>query len=198
MYAGALGAAQDVVGIARAFLATDLPNSCHLVILGAGTQESKLRDLARRHPTRIHFLDRMPSSEIHHAMAASDIQLAGFADPNIARLSMPSKVQSSLASGKGLLSTGPGDLSDLIRSHQVGFASDTSEDADIRKAFHEAAAAGRSGLRKIGRRARSLYLRDFAVATSVARVERVLYEAAGSRCGSRDRTRDLPNFPGRE
>lgn len=180
LYAGSLGKAQDVLSFAEAFARLPREVPARLVVVGAGTQSYEIEAVARQSSGRVIFKSRLTDQQVQQIVDVSDIQFAGFSSTILASMSMPSKVQAIMASGKPLLAFDSGDLASLIRASHGGYlipALDHRERA-ITNILIELSLQGRESAAETGKRARQYYLDNFSVEVGIPRIERILSHAA--------------------
>lgn len=115
LYAGNLGAAQDLSATIQAI--SEVTSDVHLVIAGDGVEMSKLQVLAEEiAPQRVHFLGRVESDRIPGMIAATDTSLITLRPDALFSITLPSKVQTLLASGASVLCRADGDAAEVVRS----------------------------------------------------------------------------------
>ncbi len=178
VYAGAMGAAQ---GLEALLHATALVNDPRLVVLlaGSGTQEELLKRRASELGlTNVRFLGRLPQDQMTDFMATADIAYVSLADHPLSTVTMPSKTQATLASGRAILAAASGDLAELVKGRHVGFVACPGDAGSIAAALNAALAGGRRELALIGEVARALYLAEFSVEQTTTGLEAILTEAA--------------------
>ena len=178
VYAGSLGGAQDLSTLVRACARVrDLDLRC--LVAGSGTEETALRALsARVGATNVEFLGRLDRDDLTRLMAASDVQYVGLNAHPLASLTMPSKIQAVLASGRAIVGSLEGDPSHVVR-RAGGWTVRPGDVGGLEAAIREAWAHGRSGLAEAGARARWLYDQEFSMARGIDRIEGLLSRAAG-------------------
>lgn len=182
-YAGTLGGAQDLDTLIDACARiTDLDVAC--LIAGSGTHEAQLRQRAERSgATNVRFLGRLDADGMRELNADADLHYVGLNDHPLARITMPSKVQAVLASGRPIVGSLVGDAADVVQ--RAGGWTVSPGDVDGLEAhLRGIAAQGRIALQTVGKQGRALYDQEFSHATGVARIESLLETAA--RRGRRD------------
>lgn len=180
VYAGAMGAAQGLGALIEACALIDDPR---LVVLlaGSGTHEQRLRHEAEElHVTNIRFMGRVPHAEMSDLLATADAAFVSLADHPLSQVTMPSKTQSTLASGTAILAAAGGDLAALVEASQVGFTAASGDAHSIAAALRQLLAVGRSRLSEMGRTARSLYEAQFSVQRTTSQAEDLLTSIAGT------------------
>lgn len=115
LYAGNLGAAQDLSATIRAI--AEVRSDVHLVVAGDGVEMDALRLLAGEiAPRRVHFLGRVKPDRIPGMIAATDTSLISLRPNPLFSITLPSKVQTLLASGASVLCRAEGDAAAVVRS----------------------------------------------------------------------------------
>lgn len=183
VYAGTLGRAQGLDGLIRACAAvTDLPMTC--LIAGSGVEEERLRELAvEAGAANVRFLGRLPASEMTGLMAAADASYVSLNDDPLAAITMPSKVQAILASGRALVASVPGDAAQVVGDSGAGWVVAPGDVSGLARALREMGACGRGGLEVRGGNARAYYEQHFSRARGIDRIESLLQAVASE--GSR-------------
>ena len=177
MYAGALGRTQRIDQLIRAACAMNTTGDPPLEvwIAGSGTEEAALHALAQnestRSPTRIRFLGRVPMPEMATLMAAADIHFVGLNTEQGSHATMPSKVQSILASGKPIISAAPGDVADLVRNDQLGVAVPPDDLSALKSALRQLTEAGRGPIAEMGEHCLELYRERFSASAGADQIE---------------------------
>lgn len=178
LYAGTMGAAQ---GLEALIDACALVDDSRLVVLfaGSGTAEDSLRRQAGAvGSASVRFLGRVPQQDVTDLMATCDVAYVSLADHPLSRATMPSKTQSALAAGKSILAAAPGDLAELVASRGVGVTARPGDPSSIARALRAVLALGRSGLQRMGERARRVYVEEFSVEHVTSQMEELLCAVA--------------------
>lgn len=179
LYAGAMGTAQGLETLMEACSLIDDPR---LVVLlaGSGTHEQDLRRTANRlNVSNVRFLGRVAHSQMSDLLATADVGFVSLVDHPLSSITMPSKTQSTLASGTAILAVARGDLADLVATGQVGFTAIPGNIDSVAEALRRLLSFGRSRLAEMGRAAGRLYEAQFSVARTTAQAEELLMAIAG-------------------
>lgn len=119
LYAGNHGPAQGLESLIDCVASTP---GLSLTLVGDGTQKSALIErVAATKAANIQFLSPVPAAEIPRLQAEADMQVVSLSNEPIFRSTMPSKVQSILASGLPVLAIAGGDVADVVRRANCGF-----------------------------------------------------------------------------
>jgi len=186
LYAGNHGHAQALEGVVGAFL-DDRTEGAHLVLLGDGVMKEALVALADGHP-RVHFLDPVDRAEAAQLLADADVSVVSLADEPLFAVTMPSKVQSGLATARPMLVVARGDAASVVVDARAGAAA-TPDDRDaIVRAVQALASATPDELAAMGEHGRALYQSSMARAVGASRLSELLDRAAARRTRRGGRT----------
>jgi len=177
LYAGALGEAQGLESLIDACAQVDDPRFVCL-IAGSGTAEGALKDRASRAGERVRFIGRVPQTQMTELLAAADLSYVSLRSHPLSLVTMPSKTQAALASGRAILVAAEGDVAEVVRQSGGGFVANPQDPGSIAVAIKQACADGRAGLRTMGLRGRAYYERAFSVDRGVTHMESLLEAAA--------------------
>lgn len=177
-YAGNIGEMQDLDSVMRALaLVRDLP--VHLDVYGSGTAEHDVRVLASSLDLRsVTFHGRRTAADIAPMTASADFHLVTLKDLPVFRMTIPSKLQASLALGIPVISTVAGDLADLVDRHGIGFQAPAGDPAGIAAAMRRAAASTTSQRAVMRAAARRLAEQEMSREKALERIESILAAAA--------------------
>lgn len=179
MYAGSLG---DLQGLETLVDAVDrLPGSvpAQLVLVGAGVAESRLREMvSRRSLSNVHFLGQRPVGDMGPLLAASDVQVVCLRDLPLFRSTLPSKVQATLASGRAIVASAPGDAARVVTESGAGIAVAPERPDDLAAAMRRLYDAGELEREAMAARGRRHYEQHFAEAVGSRKIEALLVDAA--------------------
>lgn len=184
LYAGSMGAAQGLDSLIQAVGQID-SKDIRLIMAGSGTEEESLR-LQAADDNRVQFIGRQSMNRMSDLLATADLAYIGLADHPLSHVTMPSKTQTILASGKAVLVAASGDVAEVIREAKAGFTVDPADTAGIAHALEQAIEAGRGGLKVLGLAARRYYEETFSVSATTDAIEQILFTACGEGTISRD------------
>jgi colanic acid biosynthesis glycosyl transferase WcaI len=186
MYGGSLGDLQGLDTAVEAMaLLDDLPDLT-LVFVGSGVAEERLRTLARdRADGRILFLGQQAPERMPSLMASSDVQLVSLKDLQLFRHTLPSKLQSVLASGLPVLVSAPGDAQRLVREAGAGLAVDPEDAAALAQAIRTLYGMDAGERAAMGQRGREYYMHHLSERVGSAALEELLAAASHRQAVSR-------------
>lgn len=175
MYAGTHGFAQDLGSVVEAFGLLPESSRAHLVLIGDGVEKPRLVEAARETaPGRVHFLDARPPDGIGAVLAAADVQLVSLKDDPLFEITLPSKVQSSLALGRPVLVSAVGDAVRVVEEAGAGLAVPPGRPEELARAVLALEDMDKERRERLGANGRTYYRREMAQAVGVARLSQLL------------------------
>jgi colanic acid biosynthesis glycosyl transferase WcaI len=185
MYAGNVGEMQDLETVMRAMhLVRDL-EGLRLVVVGSGVALDGVRRLAAQLDLdNVEFSGRIEQADMGPVYAGSDFQLVTLIDLPIFRVTVPSKLQSSLAGGIPVITTVAGDVSDLVDEHGLGLTSPPGDAEGLAETLRRAFAVTTTERTAMGARAREYYEQTMSLHSGVDRIEQILADAASEENGN--------------
>lgn len=190
LYAGNLGELQALEQLVRSFAAAiqDSDRTAHLVLIGDGVARARLTEQAARLPGRpVLVLPAQPPERIGAYLAAADVLVVSLADTPLLRVTMPSKVQSSLAAGRAVLAHAAGDAAEVVRGSGAGLAASPADPDAVRAAVRELADCPADQLERYGQAARACYQAHYTPQAGLDRLEAMLTSAPHARPAGPDR-----------
>ncbi|MES3040560.1 MAG: glycosyltransferase family 4 protein [Pseudomonadota bacterium] len=120
MYAGNLGTAQSLKPVIDAF--SRLQNdSVSLVMIGAGVEQDELARYTRSIAAEnVFFLGYVPSGKIRAYLAQADVLVVHLRDEDLFKITIPSKIQAYLSSGKPILMAVGGEANQIVSNAGAG------------------------------------------------------------------------------
>lgn len=185
LYAGTLGRTQDIETLVRACI--EYPESAPPIecwIAGSGVEEDNLRREAATQSkpnVNIRFLGRIPAAGMTSVMASADVHFVGLRDDSNSRITMPSKIQATMASAKPMIIAIPGDAENAVMKSGSGFRADPGSVTSVTAALVDAAKSGRASLQQMGLASRECYETQFSLRAGSERIEELLLAAAANK-----------------
>ena len=173
LYAGNFGPMQDLLPLVTAFSGLD---HAHLVLLGDGVERPAVTAAAAGLPN-VHVLPPVPTSEVGGWLLGADVQVVSLRDDALLRVTMPSKVQTSLATGRPVLVHAAGDAADLITGAGAGRCAPPGDVHAVRAAVTSMTTASEEDLGQMGTNARTLYEERFTTSAAGRQLEAMLMAA---------------------
>jgi colanic acid biosynthesis glycosyl transferase WcaI len=180
LYAGNLGPMQDLETVLEAASLMEDELGFSFKLAGGGILEASLRSSAAD-LSRTQMLGRLPRSEVADLYMKSDFQLVTLKDLPIFRTTVPSKLQSCLASGVPVITTVQGDVAELIRHHEAGIVAEPEDARSLAAAFRLALSMSPEDKARMGRNARDLYQESMSKSKGLTAITRILEQVAITR-----------------
>lgn len=179
MYAGSLGDLQGLETAVEALDHLDDVPDLTLAFVGSGVAEGRLRELAAtRTRHRIVFLGQQPVERMAELMALSDVQLVCLRDLPLFRSTLPSKVQATLAAGRPIVASAPGDAARLVDDSGAGVSVPPADPVALAGALRGMRALAAPEREELGRRGRQFYLETMSERVGSAALSELLEAAA--------------------
>ncbi len=174
LYAGAIGAAQGLDTLVHAMAnLTEMPLLC--LIAGDGTArealDERVQDLGL---ANVHLLGTVDRDHISDLMSRGDVHVISLRPTPLGEVTLPSKLQATMANAKPILAIASGDLAEVIRQSRGGFVSAPGDVDALTALLRQLALTPLAELREIGDHARVYYDEQFASSTGVKRVEKIM------------------------
>lgn len=124
MYAGSIGHVQGLDVAVRAMAQLRPEEDVHLRLIGTGGAVSSLQRLAVELGVadRVTFEGSRSVGDMAEVLASAHIQLVCLRDDPLFHLTMPSKIQAILATGRPVITSAPGDAATLTVASGAGWA----------------------------------------------------------------------------
>lgn len=179
MYAGNFGEFQALdifVGAAKL-----LRDRCDIefVLVGGGVEESRLKSLVREWGlSNVRFIGPQPFNSMAHVLAAGDVQVISLRDRPLSRMTLPSKIQATLAAGRPVIGALSGDAAHVIADSGAGLNVEPGSSEALAGAVAELASRSPEALDALGASARRYYEVNFAQQRMMLRMVDLLERAA--------------------
>lgn len=183
MFAGNIGDSQDFETIIAAAEKLHPDNNLLLVIVGSGRAEGRARSMVaeRSLEKRVLFMGRYPESDMPGFFACADGLLVSLRDEPIFALTIPSKVQAYLASGRPVLASLAGEGAAVIERAGAGLVVSPSDPAALAAAMARFTQLTRAERARMGESGRAYYGAHFSLEAVTARLQEFLLQAAAKR-----------------
>ena len=152
IFAGNMGKAQalDAVIKAAAILQTDC-NDVQFVLVGSGVEVENLKKMAGELSlNNVKFLGRKPITEIGSILRLADVLLVHLRNDPLFAITVPSKTQAYLATGKPVLIGVKGDAARLVEEAKAGLSCEPENAQDIAKKVKSLYLMGGAKLSEMG------------------------------------------------
>ncbi|HNX05155.1 MAG TPA: glycosyltransferase family 4 protein, partial [Opitutales bacterium] len=184
VYAGNVGPVQ---GLENAVLAAGLlrDDGVELAIAGDGLELARLKALAaEKGIANVQFTGRLPLEAMPELFARADALLVMLKTDALSRISIPSKLQSYLQSGKPVVAAIAGETAELVVEKGFGVACDPTSPEAVAQAVRSLVRMTGGERLAMGERARAVFREEFCgTVQGVALCE--LLERSGPSAGER-------------
>ena len=175
MFAGNVGTAQSADTIIKAAaLCRDIPN-LRWHIVGDGSALLDCKKMAERFKVPVIFHGRQPVEQMPRYYAMADAMLVTMQKDPMLSMTLPGKVQSYMASGKGIVGSINGETARIIREADCGLCA-PAEDAEALAQVLRQAAADPAQRKQWGQNALSYYRENFQKEVFLEKLQAVLEE----------------------
>lgn len=176
MFAGNIGEAQDFESIIKAAnLTKDIPQ-IKWIIVGDGrareNSEKKVTQLGLKDTVK--FFGRHPVETMPKFFALADVMLVTLKDEFIFSLTIPSKTQAYMASGKPILTMINGAGNDVVEEAKCGLTAKAEDFETLAANVKKMYAMSKEELVEMGKSAKEYYDKNFAKEMVIDRVNEVL------------------------
>lgn len=164
MFAGNVGAAQDFDSILRAAsLTKDIPE-IKWVVVGDGRKRAEAERIVQNEglDRTVLFLGRYPVTEMPAFFIHADAMLVTLRNEYIFSLTIPSKLQAYMASGKPVLSMIDGVGNDVIHAAGCGLTADAGDAETLSRNVRRLYEMDKQELADMGKRGFTYYKKNFS------------------------------------
>ena len=195
VFAGTMGLVQklDAVLEAARICAATVPD-VQFVFVGGGVDKARLEQRAADlQLPNTRFLPRQPMETIGGILSAADVLLVHLQDDPLFRITIPSKTQAYLATGRPILMAVGGDAAGLVERSGGGVTCPPENPAALAEAVKRLRMMAQPERGAMGAKGRAFYDRHLSLAVGVEQFERVFEDTVqnkrtkrgGNRQGSR-------------
>jgi colanic acid biosynthesis glycosyl transferase WcaI len=183
LYAGNMGIVQALDAVVRAGEILAAKNErIRFVLMGSGVALEQLKEQARRvAPNHVMFLPACSSAKALAIQQKADALLVHLQKRSLFEITVPSKVQSYLASAKPILAGLQGDAANLILQARAGITAEPENSVSIAEAALKLARTSVGELQEMGKAGRAFFDAELTVRKGVARFEEIFERAFSER-----------------
>lgn len=183
VFGGSMGSHQALEAVVRAaVLAAERVPAIQLLLIGHGLEKPRLAQLASAiGPQVVRLMPPVNPLDIADVFARANVLLVHLADLDFFRVTIPSKTQFYLASGKPILCGVAGEASEIITEAGAGLVAPPEDVEAIASCMVQLATMQSDELAAMGERGRSFYARTLSQEEGVRKTAELLHEViAGS------------------
>lgn len=164
MFAGNLGEAQDLEAILKAAELTKENHSIQWVFVGDGRKFKHLKEIVKEKKLTktVSLLGRFPAETMPSFFKLADMMLVSLKDEYIFSLTVPSKIQSYMASGKPILAMLNGAGSKVVTEANCGIVADAGDYIQLAKNVLKSYNLSNEKLKDYGSNASKYYIKNYS------------------------------------
>lgn len=165
VFAGNIGKAQGIPTIIKAAELAELRNlPVNIVFIGDGIVKKDAQKLVETKKLKnTFFLERVPMQEINSILIKSDALLVHLNDDELFKITIPSKIQSSMAIGKPIIMGVAGEAAKIITKSQGGILCKPDCSESLCSAFESFSAKHKFELEAMGANAKDFYYKNMSM-----------------------------------
>ena len=164
MYSGNFSIVHPITTILKAAMKLQEDPDFIFLFIGGGNGYPEIKDFVQKYrPKNIRLLPYQPLNALHTSLSAADIHLVAMGD-NMVGIVHPCKVYGAMAVARPILYLGPepSHISDLIKTHRIGWHVNHGDVQQAVSCLREAKSKNRLELKSIGERARKVAAEEFS------------------------------------
>lgn len=175
MFAGNIGSSQDFETIVKAALLLREHKNIVFLILGDGLMRKWAQaEVEKNNLTQnFIFLGRKPVEMMPEYFQEADVMLMSLTDTELFSITVPSKLQSYLASGKPILASMNGEGAEIVREWKAGLTCKASSPKLLAETILSMSKLSRVELEEMGKNASKCYQSEFEREKLISQLEHV-------------------------
>lgn len=178
MYAGSMGEVQGLDTLIEAAAALMDRTDIQILLVGDGVARTRLEARARElHLDNVHFAGSRQLSEMREVLACADLQVVCLKDLPLYRITLPSKIQASLAVSRPVVVSAGGDAGAVVEDAGAGLAVPPGDAEELATAIKHIADLHHDDRSWMGAKGRSHYIEHFGQDRGVERIRAALVGA---------------------
>jgi glycosyltransferase involved in cell wall biosynthesis len=179
VFAGTMGKAQGLDSVLEAAeICAGRNPAIQFVFVGGGTERGRL-EAASAGRGNVRFLPYRQSAEMPVLFGLADALLVHLKKDPLFEITIPSKTQAYLATGKPIIIGVAGDAADIVREAGAGLAVESENAGQIAEAALRLAGMGADRLKEMGAAGKDYYFRELSLRRGVDRFEEIFQGVGG-------------------
>jgi glycosyltransferase involved in cell wall biosynthesis len=177
MFTGNIGEAQDCEALfATAKQLNEMQNNVQLIMVGDGRKKAWFEEAVKNAQLKnVHFLGRFSAEEMPNLIVRADAALISLKDEPIFALTVPMRVQTSLASGKPIAAMLNGEGASIINEAKAGFTCNAGDYNSFAQILHSLSQCPQEKLNEMGNCGKQYYDQYFSRTKIISGIENCLY-----------------------
>lgn len=179
VFAGNIGKAQSLDAVLQAAsIVEKISPEVQFIFVGGGVEKDNLVKKSQEMGLQnVVFHDRVSSDQIGAFLKQADVLLVHLKDDPLFRITIPSKTQAYLATGKPLLMAVKGDAADLVEKTGAGISVEPENPQDIARGVLELAQMSDETRCRMGELGAQFYRQNMSFERAVDRFENIFRTA---------------------
>ncbi|GCF93296.1 glycosyltransferase WbuB [Enterococcus florum] len=164
IFAGNIGVAQglDILPEVGKFLKSENLNIRFNIVGDGRSKEKLISEITKEKLNEFFtFLDPVPASDIPYIFSAGDFSFVSLKKSEIFSMTIPAKLQSSMACGMPILLSADGEVQDIIKNSQAGFVSDSGDVKGLLENLKKIDRLSKKEIQEMGRNSKNYYEKNF-------------------------------------
>lgn len=175
MFAGNIGKAQALETIidVASLVKHKLPNVC-FIILGSGIELSNIKNYTfQKKLENVIFLPPVPMSEVNNYLQCADILMVHLKADPLFEITIPSKTQAYMASGKPILMAVQGEAAKLVQAAKCGLTAKSEDPAEIADVIEKLTNLDKNQLIQLGKNGFDYYHSNLSLIVGTHRFKEI-------------------------
>lgn len=179
VFAGNMGKAQALDQVlAAAQLLNNTNPRVQFIFIGGGVCKNDLAAQAVQMGLgNVKFLDKRPMSEIQSILNLADVLLVHLKNDGLFKITIPSKTQAALATGKPILMAVGGNADELIKTAKAGVTCPPEDPQALANTIEFLSKCDESALKQFGENGRNYYLNHLSLCHGTAQFTKTFKDA---------------------
>ena len=173
MFTGNIGEAQDCEALfATAKHLNEMKSNVQLIMVGDGRKKSWFEEEIKKAQIKnVHFLGRFPAEEMSNLIVHADALLVSLKDEPIFALTVPTRVQTSLASAKPIVAMLNGEGAFIVNEAKAGLTCNAGNALAFAQNLHDLSQFSQERLNEMGKHGREYYSKCFSRSKTISEIE---------------------------
>lgn len=175
LFAGTMGKAQALDSVLQAAgIVSEKNPSVQFVFVGGGIEVPRLKQkVAEEKIPNVLFLPRRPANQMAPLFKQADLLLVHLKDDPLFAITIPSKIQAYLASGRPILVGVRGEAASLVEKCSAGLLCEPENPTSIASAIEKFLMTPAEKRSEMGRNGELFYQRELAISVGTKRFEEI-------------------------
>ena len=175
MFTGNIGEAQDCEALfATAKRLGEIESNVQLIMVGDGRKKVWFEEEVKKaHLKNVHFLGRFPAEEMPNLITHADALLVSLKDEPIFALTVPTRVQTALASAKPIAAMLNGEGAHIVNEAGAGLTCNAGDSLAFAQILQKMSQYPQEKIDEMGKRGRQYYDQNFSRLNIISDIEKL-------------------------